>query len=263
MWVLVITVLALLAGVLWPADSNKYALAEAFLAVRDLMYEALKARYTLEAGSVWEANEMRILIRGHYPALFRSMCKSANVHTIGNDAARTIRSLVGGHALLRGTAGTGTSAFMFVMFIEFLKMYSARPNQKAVTVDGVVVFNPAVASILIQWEGVYGGNAILLREGKESVDPRRLVHLFDAGQNKPVRRLQAGRRLLPGDCVRRPHPLQGVGFQATADEKTVQRTVEYGGASSAHQAQLRHGKHLGGTTGQAQRCGWWSAEPHP
>ena len=147
---LVITVLALLAGVLWPADSNKYALAEAFLAVRDLTYEALKARYTLEAGSIWEANEMRILIRGHYPALFRSMCKSANVHTIGNDAARTIRSLDGGHALLRGTAGTGTSAFMFVMFIEFLKMLRAPANKGVVEVDGVVVFNPAVASIRIQ-----------------------------------------------------------------------------------------------------------------
>ena len=245
-----------------PVMSSKTSLAQALIAVRDLTYEELRDRYTLEVGQVWTVGGMRTMIRDHYPALFRSMCKSADVHTIGNDTAWA-GSYKGAHAFLRGTAGTGKSAFMFVMFIEFLKMYSARPNQKAVTVDGVVVFNPAVASILIQWEGVYGGNAILLREGKESVDPRRLVHLFDAGQNKPVRRLQAGRRLLPGDCVRRPHPLQGVGFQATADEKTVQRTVEYGGASSAHQAQLRHGKHLGGTTGQAQRCGWWSAEPHP
>ena len=188
MWVLVITVLALLAGVLWPADSNKYALAEAFLAVRDLMYEALKARYTLEAGSIWEANEMRILIRGHYPALFRSMCKSANVHTIGNDAARTIRSLDGGHALLRGTAGTGTSAFMFVMFIEFLKMLRAPATEEAVEVDGVVVFNPAVASIKIQWDGVYGGKPIVLGD---ALDTHCRVCLFDAGNDEPVERLPA------------------------------------------------------------------------
>ena len=186
MWVLVITVLALLAGVLWPADSNKYALVEAFLAVRDLTYEALKARYTLEAGSIWEANEMRILIRGHYPALFRSMCKSANVHTIGNDAARTIRSLDGGHALLRGTAGTGTSAFMFVMFIEFLKMLRAPATEEAVEVDGVVVFNPAVASIKIQWDGVYGGKPIVLGE---TLETRCRVCLFDAGDDVLVRQL--------------------------------------------------------------------------
>ena len=183
-------VLSHLWGYSPPVMSSKTSLAQALIAIRALTYEELTARYTLEAGQVWTAARMPIMIRDHYPALFRSICKSADVHTIGNDTVWAA-SYKGAHAFLRGTAGTGKSAFMFVMFIEFLKMLRARPNQKAVTVDGVVVFNPAVASILIQWDGLYGGNAIFLREGKESVDPRRLVHLFDAGQDKPVRRLPA------------------------------------------------------------------------
>ena len=138
------------------------------------------------------------MIRGHYPALLRSMCKNAHVHTIGNDTAWS-GSYTGAHALLRGTAGTGKSAFMFVMFIEFLKMLRAPPDEDVVESDGVVVFNPAVTSIIIQWDGVYGGYPIILGE---SVDFRRRVHLFDAGQDPPVHKL--------------PHP-QGQGyFLATA-----------------------------------------------
>ena len=78
-------------------------------------------------------------------------------------------------------------------------MFRAPPTEDVVESDGVVVFNPAVASILIQWDGVYGGHPIILGE---SVDYRRRVHLFDAGQDPPVHKL--------------PHP-QGQGyFLATA-----------------------------------------------
>ena len=180
---------ALLGGLLGPVESTKYTLARALMAVRDLTYEELRDRYTLEAGQVWTAGGMRIMIRDHYPALFRSMCKNANVHTLGNDAMWEGGSFTGGHALLRGTAGTGTSTFMFVMFIEFLKMLRAPSTEEVVKVDGVVVFNPAVTSIRIQWDGVYGGNSMVLRHGNAQMDPHRRVHLFDAGRDEPVREL--------------------------------------------------------------------------
>ena len=186
MWVLVITVVALLGGLLGPAQSSKQRLVQAFLAVQDLTYEELTTRYTLEARSVWTVGEKRIMIRDHYPALFRSMCKNANVHTIGDDTAWNIGAFTGGHALLRGTAGTGNSAFMFVMFIEFLKMLRAPASDGVVKVDGVVVFNPAVCSIKIQWDGVYGGHPIVLGESR---DHHRRVILLDAGNDVLVREL--------------------------------------------------------------------------
>ena len=176
---------ALLDGLLGPDDSTKLILAEAFVDVRALTYKELRGRFILEAGQVWTAGGMRIMIRDHYPALFRSMCKNANVGTIGDNTAWAKR-FNGGHALLRGTAGTGKSVFMFVMFIEFLKMLRAPPTEEVAEVDGVVVFNPAVGSIRIQWNGVYGGNPIVLGE---SPDYRRRVHLFDAGDDPPVREL--------------------------------------------------------------------------
>ena len=178
----------MLGGLLGPALSNKHRLVSAFLDVRNLTYEQLTARFTLKADSVWDAGEKRIMIRDHYPALFRSMCKNANVHTIGDDTLWNTGSFAGGHALLRGTAGTGKSAFMFVMFIEFLKMLRAPADDGVVKVGGVVVFNPAVASILIQWDGVYGGQPIILGE---SHDHHRRVVLFDAGNDEPVERLPA------------------------------------------------------------------------
>ena len=92
--------------------------------------------------------------------------------------------------LLRGTAGTGKTAFMFVMFIEFLKMLRASPSEAVVKADGVVVFNPAVASIVIQWDGVYSGKPIAVGD---SLDYRRRVHLFDAGSDPPVRQLPGSR----------------------------------------------------------------------
>ena len=183
---------ALVGGLLGSDTSRKLILASALMAVQDLTYEELRARYTLEVGQVWTGGHMRIMIRDHYPALFRSMCKSANVHTIGDDTAWKIRSFTGGHALLRGTAGTGKSAFMFVMFIEFLKMLRAPPTEEVVEVDGVVVFSPTVASIRIQWDGVYGGESIVFGQGEESLNIRRRVHLFDAGADAPVRVLPGG-----------------------------------------------------------------------
>ena len=92
---------ALVCGLLGPDTSSKLILASALMAVQDLTYAELQTRYTLKAGQVWTAGGMRIMIRDHYPALFRSMCKSANVHTIGDDTAWKIRSFTGGHALLR------------------------------------------------------------------------------------------------------------------------------------------------------------------
>ena len=183
---------AVVGGLLGPDTSSKLLLASALMAVQDLTYEELKDRYTLEAGEVWTADGMRIMIRNHYPALFRSMCKSANVHTIGDDTAWKIRSFTGGHALLRGTAGTGKSAFMFVMFIEFLKMLRAPPREEVVKVDGVVVFNPAVARIVLQWDGVHAGEPIAFCQGEESLEMRRSVHLLDAGTDAPVRELCGG-----------------------------------------------------------------------
>ena len=56
MWVLVITVVALLGGLFGPAQSSKQRLVQAFLAVQDLTYEELTTRYTLEARSVWSAS---------------------------------------------------------------------------------------------------------------------------------------------------------------------------------------------------------------
>ena len=181
---------AVVGGLLGPDTSSKLLLASALMAVQDLTYEELKDRYTLEAGEVWTADGMRIMIRNHYPALFRSMCKSANVHTIGDDTAWKIRSFTGGHALLRGTAGTGKSAFMFVMFIEFLKMLRAPPTEDVVKADGVVVFNPKVASIAIRWDGVYGGEPIVIGQGEEALDNRRRVHLLEAGADAPVHELR-------------------------------------------------------------------------
>jgi len=160
------------------------------MAVQALTCEQLRARYTLEAGEVWTADNMRIMIRDHYPALFRSMCKNANVNTIGDNTVWA-EYYDGGHALLRGTAGTGKSVFMFIMFVEFLKMLRAPPTEGVVDVDGVVVFNPAVSSIAIQWDGIYGGHPIVFRHGDDSMDYRRRVHLFDAGADKPVLRLPA------------------------------------------------------------------------
>ena len=77
-----------------PDASTKPILAAAFVDV-DLTHAGLKARYTLKAGQVWTASGMRIMIRDHCPALFRSMCKSANVHTTGDDTAWK----PGGHAV--------------------------------------------------------------------------------------------------------------------------------------------------------------------
>ena len=85
----------LLGGLLRPDTSRKHLLAEALMTVQDLTHEELRDRYTLEAGEVWTAGRMRIMIRDHYPALFRSMCKSANVHTTGDDTAWK----PGGHAV--------------------------------------------------------------------------------------------------------------------------------------------------------------------
>ena len=180
---------AVVGGLLGPDTSSKLLLASALMAVQDLTYEELKDRYTLEAGEVWTADGMRIMIRNHYPALFRSMCKSANVHTIGNFTAWK-GSVMGRHALLRGTAGTGKSAFMFVMFIEFLKMLRAPPTEDVVKADGVVVFNPKVASIAIRWDGVYGGEPIVIGQGEEALDNRRRVHLLEAGADAPVHELR-------------------------------------------------------------------------
>ena len=160
------------------------------MAVQALTCEQLRARYTLEAGEVWTADNMRIMIRDHYPALFRSMCKNANVNTIGDNTVWA-EYYDGGHALLRGTAGTGKSVFMFIMFVEFLKMLRAPRTEGVVDVDGVVVFNPAVTSIAIQWDGIYGGDPIVFRHGDNSMDYRRRVHLFDAGTDEPVMRLPA------------------------------------------------------------------------
>ena len=92
--------------------------------------------------------------------------------------------------MLRSTAGTGNSAFMFVMFIEFLKMLRAPPTEDVVKADGVVVFNPKVASIAIRWDGVYGGEPIVIGQGEEALDNRRRVHLLEAGADAPVHELR-------------------------------------------------------------------------
>ena len=181
----------LLGGLLGPDTSSRLDLVEALVEVRDLTYEELKDRYTFKAGEVWTAGGgyVRIMIRDHYPALFRSMCKNANVDTIGHDTPWA-GPFHCGHALLRGTAGTGKTAFMFVMFIEFLKMLRASPREEVVKADGVVVFNPAVAGIVIQWDGVYGGNHIVFGD---PLDFRCCVRLFDAGSDPPVQRLPGSR----------------------------------------------------------------------
>ena len=175
-------------GLSRPAGSRQFQLVRALTAVQGLTYEELQAQYTFEAGQVWTAGKKRIMIRDHYPALFRSMCKNANVHTIGDQT----EVANGGHALLRGTAGTGKSSFMFVMFIEFLKMLRASPAEELVAVDGVVVFNPAVSSIVIQWDGICGGNEVLFDNGSDDDDDvwaERRVHLYDAGTDAAVQRL--------------------------------------------------------------------------
>ena len=139
---------------------------------------ALTQAFPFEAGAVWQVGKIRILIREHFPALFRSMCRKANVQNMG------VRDAEGGHALLRGTAGTGKTYFMLVMFIQFLKMMRAASTVRKDSEHQV--FTGAVTSIILKWDLVNGGQTILFdaspSPGAEYARLHR-VHLYDAGTN--------------------------------------------------------------------------------
>ena len=140
---------------------------------------ALTKAFPFEAGAVWQVGKIRILIRDHFPALFRSMCRKANVQNMG------VRDAEGGHALLRGTAGTGKTYFMLVMFIQFLKMMRAASTVRKDSEHQV--FTGAVTSILLKWDLVNGGQAILFdaSPSPDSGHHSRVhrIHLYDAGTN--------------------------------------------------------------------------------
>ena len=168
---------------------------------------ALTQAFPFEAGAVWQVGKIRILIREHFPALFRSMCRKANVQNMGVDDA------IGGHALLRGTAGTGKTYFMLVMFIQFLKMMRAASTVRKDSEHQV--FTGAVTSIHLKWDQLNGGQSILFDASPSHHDGEytRLhrVHLFDAGDQL---------RLLPG--------AQGDGFYlATASADPRQNCAKW------------------------------------
>ena len=133
---------------------------------------ALTQAFPFEAGAVWQVGKIRILIREHFPALFRSMCRKANVQNMGVDGAQ------GGHALLRGMPGTGNTYFMLVMFIQFLKMMRAASTVREETFTG------AVTSIRIKWDQLNGGTGILFDASEDHSSQYtkvHRVHLYDAG----------------------------------------------------------------------------------
>jgi len=154
-------------------EAYHFHLGAAIVQLRNMNSAALADAFPFEAGAEWQVGPIRILIRDHFPALFRSMCRKANVQTMGVDGAQ------GGHALLRGTAGTGKTYFMLVMLIQFLKMMRAASTVRQ------EAFTGAVTSIRVKWDQLNGGTDLLFDGSHDhSMEYTRLhrVHLYDAGE---------------------------------------------------------------------------------
>ena len=133
---------------------------------------ALADAFPFKAGAEWQVGPIRILIRDHFPALFHSMCRKANVQNMGVDVAR------GGHALLRGTPGTGKTYFMLVMFIQFLKMMRAASTVRE------EAFTGAVTSIRIKWDQLDGVDILFDASQDYSWQYTKVhrINLYDAGE---------------------------------------------------------------------------------
>ena len=133
---------------------------------------ALADAFPFEAGAEWQVGPIRILIRDHFPALFRSMCRKANVQKMGTNVAQ------GGHALLRGTPGTGKTYFMLVMFIQFLKMMRAASTVRE------EAFTGAVTSIRIKWDQLDGVDILFDASQDYSWQYTKVhrINLYDAGE---------------------------------------------------------------------------------
>merc|ERR1719258_551555 len=125
-------------------EADNFDLKKALEQLSSMNSAALADAFPFEAGAEWQVGPIRILIRDHFPALFRSMCRKANVQKMGTNVAQ------GGHALLRGTPGTGKTYFMLVMFIQFLKMMRAASTVRE------EAFTGAVTSIRIKWDQLDG-----------------------------------------------------------------------------------------------------------
>ena len=153
-------------------EARNFHLLTALEQLSSMKSAALADAFPFEAGAEWQVGPIRILIRDHFPALFHSMCRKANVQNMGVDVAR------GGHALLRGTPGTGKTYFMLVMFIQFLKMMRAASTVRE------EAFTGAVTSIRIKWDQLNGGTGIVFdasQDHSSQYTKVHRVHLYDAG----------------------------------------------------------------------------------
>ena len=88
------------------------------------------------------------------------------------------RGAKGGHALLRGTPGTGNTYFMLVMFIQFLKMMRAASTVREETFTG------AVTSIRIKWDQLDGVDILFDASQDYSWQYTKVhrINLYDAGE---------------------------------------------------------------------------------
>ena len=155
---------------------------------------ALCFQYPLESGKVWTlpVSKRQIMIRKHHKRLFQLMCHDMKLGDIG------IKQPSQSKALLAGSPGTGKSMFMWIAAISFMKMMKADRWAKWSTGElrapklttklkqlrgkkhlDVVVFNPCVTSICLQWSSMAGGKPVWLGDKRPSLFTT--VHLYDAG----------------------------------------------------------------------------------
>ena len=155
---------------------------------------ALCFQYPLESGKVWTlpVSKRQIIVRKHHKRLFQLMCHDMKLGDVG------IKQPSQSKALLAGSPGTGKSMFMWIAAISFMKMMKADPLAKWATGElrapkrttklkqlrgkkhlDVVVFNPCVTSICLQWSSMAGGKPVWLGDKRPSLFTT--VHLYDAG----------------------------------------------------------------------------------
>ena len=150
----------------------------------------LREKYIFKSGEVWRlpASGRKILIRQYDERLFALICHDMNLERVGFKSPSPQCK-----ALLAGTPGTGTSTFMWVAMITFIKMVKADPSVESVRLVDlqqrtsrtklmVAVFNPHVSGLRIRCNDVARAEMVYIGHDLR-MGCKRTVRLFDAGPN--------------------------------------------------------------------------------
>ena len=170
------------------------------LSLSQMSLVELREKYIFKSGEVWRlpASGRKILIRQYDERLFALICHDMNLERVGFKSPSPQCK-----ALLAGTPGTGTSTFMWVAMITFIKMVKADPSVESVRLVDlqqrtsrtklmVAVFNPHVSGLRIRCNDVARAEMVYIGHDLR-MGCKRTVRLFDAGPNlTPLPCVQTG-----------------------------------------------------------------------